>query len=153
MAKSSNIEIINRSTTRPALDIDDLAQGGNIVVIKRDRVPVFWIDEDGVLHCLEAIDAPGSGDGGGGGTTFEYAGSEDGSDIWEPAVAAIGFNNANQNDSLRVSISLIDAVGEMWLVYRQNEEDWGVGYSRISGTNPRPQAGTYTVLGLWTTNV
>jgi hypothetical protein len=64
MASSPNLKIINRSTTRPALDIDDLAQGGHIIVIKRGRVPVLWIDEDGVLNCSEPIVAPGLGGGG-----------------------------------------------------------------------------------------
>ncbi len=153
MARSPNLEIINRSTTRPALDIDDLAQGGNIVIIKRNRVPVLWVDEEGVLHCSEAIDAPGSGGGGGSAISFEYAGSMDGADIWAPAAAAIGFDDSLQNDALRVWVSLIDAEGEAWFIYRENVEGWGVGYSRIAGTNPRPQAGTYTVLGLWVTNV
>lgn len=151
MASSPNLKIINRSTTRPALDIDDLAQGGHIIVIKRGRVPVLWIDEDGVLNCSEPIVAPGLG--GGGGISFEYAGSVDGADIWAPAAVAVGFDDSLQNDALRVSISMIDAEGEAWSISRENAEGWGVGFSRIAGTNSVPQAGTYTVLALWVTNV
>ena len=106
------------------------------------------------VQATAFLDANGDAiGGGGGGISFEYAGSMDGADIWPSAAVAVGFNDANQNDSLRVSISLIDAEGEMWLVYRENAEGWGVGYTRIAGTNSVPQAGTYTVLGLWVTNV
>ncbi len=150
MTSSPSLKIINRSTTRPALDIDDLAQGGNIVVVKRARTPVVWVDADGVLHCASAIEAPGLG---GGGTTFEYEGSEDGADIWAPAIAAVGFDAPNQNDALKAWISVIDAEGETWAVARANEEGWGISITRIAGTNSVPQAGTYTVLALWITSV
>lgn len=152
MADSPPLKIINSSTTRPALDIDDRAQGGNIVVVKRNRAPVVWVDADGVLNCASAIVAPGSGGGGGGGTTFEYAGSEDGSAIWDDITTALGVNDGNQNDMFRLAVSVSDGT-EIWRIYRENAEGWGIGFDRVLGTNSVPQAGTYTVLGLWVTNV
>ena len=107
----------------------------------------------GTIQADNFIDGAGAPIGGGGGTTFEYAGSMDGSDLWAPAAIAVGFDDGDQNDALRVWISVIDAGGEAWYVQRANEEGWGVSFARIAGTNSVPQAGTYTVLGLWTTNV
>ena len=107
----------------------------------------------GTVQADSFIDGTGAPIGGGGGTTFEYAGSMDGADIWTPAATAIGIDDSLQNDALRVWISVIDAGGEAWYVQRANEEGWGVSFTRIAGTNSVPQAGTYTVLALWVTNV
>ncbi len=106
------------------------------------------------VQATAFLDANGDAiGGGGGGISFEYAASMDGADIWAPAAAAVGFDDSLQNDALRVSISVIDAAGEAWSIHRENAEGWGVGYTRIAGANSVPQAGTYTVLGLWVTNV
>ncbi len=107
----------------------------------------------GTVQADNFIDGASAPIGGGGGTTFEYAGSMDGTDLWAPAATAIGFDDANQNDALRVSIAVVDALGEVWSISRENAEGWGVGFTRIVGTNSVPQAGTYTVLSLWVTNV
>lgn len=109
-----------------------------------------------IVQANSFIDANGDaigGGGGGGGTTFEYAGSENGADLWTAAATGIGFNDANQNDAFRLSIVAVDAEGEVWRVYRENAEGWGIGYDRVCGTNSVPQAGTYTVLSAWVTNV
>lgn len=58
MARFTDIVIVGTSTTRPALDVDDRATGGNIVIVKANRTPRVWVDSSGILYSAGAIVAP-----------------------------------------------------------------------------------------------
>ena len=47
-----NSTILNFSTTKPALDIDDRGVGGDIFVVKRSKVKKVWVDTNGVLMVV-----------------------------------------------------------------------------------------------------
>jgi hypothetical protein len=58
MERYARVEIVGTSTTRPALDVDDQATGGNIVMVKANKTPRVWISASGILYSAGAIVAP-----------------------------------------------------------------------------------------------
>ena len=91
--------------------------------------------------------------GGGGGGGVEGGGAGGGGGVWPPAAAAVGFDDANQSESFRLWMSVIDAAGEVWMIHRANEEGWGVAFGRVVGTNRVTQARPHTVLSVRITSV
>lgn len=58
MERYARVEIVGTSTTRPALDVDDQATGGNIVMVKANKTPRVWMNSSGILYSAGAIVAP-----------------------------------------------------------------------------------------------